>query len=121
MSIRGGSPVNGQDHIETAGTDNDATAPRVVRFSSPDPKPVRTCLVHNPTGANAALLVKVNALAANDFDGDSDDDGVAYWSVAAGATIDVTLEGRLSVNRVSFVTQNAGDDLDAVVVVGWID
>jgi len=103
------------DLVESAGTDNSATAPRVVLFRNP----VRPCIVSVPATFNAAVRVKVNAVAANDFDNDADDDGPGYWTIAVGATEDVSIQGRISISRVSFVTADAADDLDDVSVVGW--
>lgn len=102
--------------VETAGTDNDATAPRVVKFTTPA-KPV---IISVPASFAAAIKVKINAVAANDYDNDADDDGPGYWTVAAGATQELSLNGCVAVERVSFITQNAGDDLDLVSVVGWV-
>lgn len=101
--------------VETAGTDNDLTAPQVVKFDTPA-KPV---YISVPAGFAASIRVKVNADADNDFDNDSDDDGPGYHVVAAGATKELSEQGCLSLERVSFVTQDAGDDLDDVSIVGW--
>lgn len=121
--VRGGVALDGQAaaRIETAGTDNSLTAPRVCKF----PTYVRPCIISVPAGFTAAIRVKVNpgataaTAAANDFDNDSDDDGPGYFVVAAGATQELTFDSRFNVERVSFVTQDAGDDLDDVSLVGW--
>ena len=110
---RAGAAV--EPSIETSGTDNDLTAPRVVKFNSS----ARPVYISIPATFNASIVVKINALAANDFDNDSDDDGPGYFTVAAGETRDLSERGCVSIERVSFCTQNAGDDLDDVSVVGW--
>ncbi len=112
--VRTGPAVEPQT-VENAGTDNDLTDPRVLVFDTY----ARPCIVTNPGGASAAIQIKVNALAANDFDNDSDDDGPGYFDLAAGATVDVSLAGIIAVKRVSFVTRNALDALTDVSVVGW--
>jgi hypothetical protein len=101
--------------VENAGTDNDETDPRVLLFNT-DARPV---IVSVPAGFNDVVRVKINATASNDFDNDSDDDGPGYFTVAAGATVDVSLVGLISILRVSFITTNAGDALTDVGVVGW--
>lgn len=116
--VRTGVPVAPQT-TENAGTDNDDTDPRVLKFN----KYARPCIVSWPAGNTSAIKVKVNAgvdatsAIANDFA--SGGDGPGYFTIAVGAEKDVSFEGIVAVQRVSFVTQNAGDDLDDVSVVGW--
>lgn len=112
-SVRTGAAT--EPAVTNAGTDNSLTDPRVVEFN----QYARPCIVTNHC-VNAAIKVKVNAPASNDFDNDSDDDGAGYFIIAAGAHQDVSQEGRVAVKSVSFITQNASDDLDDVSVVGWL-
>lgn len=113
-SVRSG-PAVGPDIVIAAGTDNDSTDPKVVGFTVG----VRPCLVSVPGTFTSAIRCKMNALAANDFDNDGDDDGTGYVTIAVGSHEDLSIGGRILVDKVSFVTQNAGDDLDLVSVVGW--
>jgi hypothetical protein len=112
-TVRAGPAV---EPTETnAGTDNSQTDPRVVEFKTP----TRPILLAVPGAFTSAVRAKINAPKTNDFDNDSDDDGPGYFTVAPGATKDVSVEGQVAVQKVSFVTQDAGDDLDLVSVVGW--
>lgn len=114
MKIRSG-PAIPPTATDNAGTDGSLTDPRVVSFSPY----VRPCIVMNGTGNGNDILIKINVDNTNDFDNDSDDDGPGYYAVADGETVDVSLLGMISVDRVSFVTLDGGDDLDKVAVVGW--
>jgi len=111
--VRAGPAV--EPTVTNDGTDNSQTDPRVVEFDTP----TRPVIVSVPATFGASIKVKINAAAANDFDNDADDDGPGYFTVAAGATREVSLDGQVAVQQVSFITQNAGDDLDDVSVVGW--
>lgn len=113
--VRAGPAVAPTTITGEEGTDNSKTAPRVMEFNTP----TRPVIVSIPSTFNAVVNVKINAAAANDFDNDADDDGPGYFTVAVGATVDVSLEGQVAIEKVSFVTNNAGDDLDDVSVVGW--
>jgi len=44
---------------------------------------------------------------------------IGFVSVPDGETVDLSFCGVVDVKTVSFVTENAGDDLDLVQVVGW--
>lgn len=124
MKLRAGAATTGTE--AAAGTDNSQTDPRIITF---DP-PVRPCIITNHC-TNAAVLVKVNAelngTVSNDFDNDSDDDGLGHFALPPndGAVslspswVDLSLGGAVNVHSVSFITTNAGDDLDDVSVVGW--
>lgn len=112
MAVRTGAAVS--PTITTSGTDNSLTAPRLVTFASP----VRPCVLQVPLTFGGSVVVKVNAPVTNDFDNDADDDGVGYFQVAAGTSQDLSFEGRVSIETVTFAT-TAADDLDAVRVVGW--
>lgn len=115
--VRTGSPVQGT--TAATGTDGSTTDPRIVLFGSY----VRPCIVMNGTGNGNVIRVKVNAevnaTVTNDFDNDPDDDGIGHITIADGESAEVSLGGQLSVFSVSFITTNAGDDLDSVTVVGW--
>lgn len=110
-TVRAGTSIQGT--TTSAGTDGDSTDPRVVTF---DPY-VRPVIVHNNTGNDNAIFVKLNATAATDFGGASDD-GAGHFPINDGAAVEVSLGGLVDVGRISFVTAQ-GDDLDNVVVVGW--
>lgn len=101
------------------GTDGSTTDPRIILFSHY----VRPCILMNGTGNGNVVRAKVNAetdgTVSNDFDNDSDDDGPGYVTIADGETADLSLGGQLCVHSVSFITTDAGDDLDDVTVVGW--
>jgi hypothetical protein len=62
--------------------------------------------------------VKLNATDATDFGGASSD-GAGHFPINDGAAVEVSLGNILSITRVSFITTDAGDDLDDVGVVGW--
>lgn len=128
---RSGAPVTGTTAAD--GTDNSLTAPRIILFDSP----VRPCIVTNHC-QNSEVLVKVNTelngTVSNDFDNDTDDDGLGHFVIPPKVTLadaskdppeghssslDVSCGGQISVHSVSFVTTNASDDLDDVSVVGW--
>lgn len=115
--IRTGTSIQGT--TVASGTDGSTTDPRIVVFDDY----VRPCIVMNGTGNGNDVQVKMNAetsaTVSNDFDNDSDDDGPGYVTVADGETVDVSLNGQLCVFSVSFITTDAGDDLDNVAVVGW--
>lgn len=112
-TVRAGAAV--EPTVATFGADNNPAGPRRVVFQTP----ARPVIVSVPATFTASVRVKVNAVATNDFDNDADDDGPGYFTVVAGATVDVSLEGCIAVEAVSFITQDAGDDLDDVSVVGW--
>lgn len=115
--IRSQSAVQGT--VVADGADNDETDPRIILFSAY----VRPCIIMNGTGNGNVIRAKINAetdgTVSNDFDNDSDDDGPGYVTVADGETADLSLNGQLCVTSVSFITTDAGDDLDNVAVVGW--
>ena len=116
-SVRTGPPR--VPAIEKSGTDGNVTAPRVVTFKGGDSGvAARPCLVHNNTGNGNAILVKINPTDAIDFGGASDD-GAGHFRICDGDTTDVSLGNVLSIERLSFVTTDSGDDLDNVIVVGW--
>jgi hypothetical protein len=73
----------------------------------------------NGTGNGNDIFIKINADASNDFDNDADDDGIGYFAVADGETVDVSLGGSIDVEKVSFVTLDAADSLDKITTVGW--
>lgn len=98
----------------SAGADGNLTSPRVYTF---DPY-VRPVIVCNFTAGGRVIRVKVNATAATEFGGGSDD-GLGYLTVADDDWVDVSLGGLVNVTRISFVTTNAADDLDDVEVHGW--
>lgn len=116
-AVRTGAAVQGT--LVADGTDGSLTDPRIILFK----KPVRPCIVMNGTGNGNNVRVKVNTeldgTVTNDFDNDTDDDGPGHFTVADGETIDVSIGSGLSVSSVSFVTLDAGDDLDNVTIVGW--
>lgn len=58
-------------------------------------------------------------MMADDFDGDSDDDGVGHIAIPKGESQDVSMGGMVKIQSVSFVTLHASDDLDTVSIVGW--
>jgi hypothetical protein len=93
-----------------AGTDNDLDDPRILRFKDKDARP---CLVTNLTGGGRHIRVKVNT--DTDFDPEA-----GFFTIPDQRTLDVSVGGLIAVNRVSFVTLNAADDLDDVKVYGWV-
>lgn len=131
MKKRTGAPVTGT--VVATGTDNSTTAPRIILFS----KPVSPCIITHH-GANSELLVKINVeldgTVSNDFDNDSDDDGIGHIVIPPKVTfadaskgppeggecyVDLSMGGQLAIHSVSFATTHASDDLDDVSVVGW--
>ena len=110
--IQGGAPV--QPTQTSAGSDGNITSPRVLEFST-QAWPV---ILWNNTGNTRAVRVKLNATDALDFGGGSDD-GLGYFAIPDGSSVEVTLRGMLNVKRISFVTTDAADDLDNVEVHGW--
>ena len=116
-AVRSGAPSAGTQ--AAAGTDGSQLLPRIILF---DP-PVRPCIVQNGTGNGLDILVKMNTelngTVSDDFDNDSDDTGPGYLAVADGESVDASIGGALSIHSISFVTTDAGDDLDSVAVVGW--
>lgn len=128
---RSGIPLEGTTAAN--GTDNSLTAPRIIIFDTP----ARPCIVTNHC-QNSEILVKINTelngTVSNDFDNDSDDDGLGHFVIPPKVTlvdaskdppeggecwVDVSLGGLVTVHSVSFVTTHASDDLDEVSVVGW--
>jgi len=95
--------------VTTAGTDNTATAPRVLTFDTY----ANPCLITNQTGGGRAIRAKINSSNTN-FTTE-----IGFVSVPDGETVDLSFCGVVDVTTVSFVTENVGDDLDLVQVVGW--
>jgi len=114
VKMRAGSPTVAT--LITVGTDNDATAPRLVNFGALYAKP---CFVSTPIAFSAAVRIKINVPVTDDFSGAAMVTGPGYYTCAPGASVDVSLGGLIAVEQVTFITQNAADDLDLVSVVGW--
>lgn len=132
-SVRTGAPTTGTTAAN--GTDNSLVLPRIILFEPG----VRPCIVTHH-GVNEELLVKVNTelngTVSNDFDNDSDDDGIGHFVIppkntdfladasdgpptGAANQVDVSMGGQIAVHSVSFCTRHANDDLDDVSVVGF--
>lgn len=104
----------------SAGADGNLTSPRRVIFGRADrPQPARPVTVWNKTGNGNPIYVKINTSTDTDFGG-STDDGVGYFPINDGAAVDVSMGNKIAVQNVSFVTTDAGDDLDDVLVSGWL-
>lgn len=103
----------------SSGTNGDVTDPRRLQFQrATRPFGARPVTVWNKTGGGRAIYIKLNAGDDIDFGG-ANDDGSGYFPINDGSAVEVTMGGLLSVERVSFVTINAADDLDNVEVTGW--
>lgn len=116
-SVRTGAPTQGTQ--AAAGTDNSLTDPRIIIFS-PGVRPCWIRLAASLTVATSHVLVKINT----ELDGTVSDDfstgTPAHLTLSSTSeTVDLSDGGQLQVHSVSFVTQNANDDLDDVMVVGF--
>ena len=116
-AVRAGPPIQGT--VANSGTDGSQTDPRIILFAGV----VRPAFIMNATGNGNVIRVKVNTetegTVSNDFDNDGDDDGWGHFSVCDDGTLDLSVLGGLCIESISYITTDAGDDLDNVSVVGW--
>lgn len=119
-SVRTGVPTTGTTAV--SGTDNSLTAPRVITF---DP-PVRPCwarLTSAVTATTAPVLLKVNTevIGVTAVSDDFSTGTAAHHTLSdINETIDLSEGGQLAVHSVSFASQDNADDLDDVMVAGFI-
>jgi hypothetical protein len=116
-SVRAGAPTQGTQ--AAAGTDNSLTDPRIVIFA-PGVRPCWVRLASPLTVATSHVLVKVNTETDGTVSDDFSTGTPAHLTLSSTSeTVDLSDGGQIVVHSVSFVTQNASDDLDDVMLVGF--
>ncbi len=102
--------------VSSSGTDGSSTAPRVAAFfddNGVNKSYAIPCIVHNLTGNGNAIRVKINSSTPSFVT------ELGHFSINDGFAVDVSMGGLVQVRDISWITIDAGDDLDDVQVVGW--
>ncbi len=116
-TVRAGAPVQGT--VAASGTDNSLTDPRIIIF---DP-PVRPCwlrLTVAVTATTAPVLVKINVETNGTVSDDFSTGTKAHLTLSSILeTADASNGSVVAVHSISLATQDASDDLDDIMVVGF--